>query len=104
MFVAPRNSSSQSATRATFDWTVINEELFSLTSPVKEALNCDAISTDKAASAFPDLIGAHLRNSGILVDDSPPGPHRDLVSSPDPSLRGGAYRLEIISAPSERVW
>jgi len=77
MFVAPRNSSSQLATRATFDWTVINEELFSLMSPVKEALNCDAISTDEAASAFPDLIGAHLRNSGVLVDDSPPGPHRD---------------------------
>ena len=46
-------------------------------SPVREALNCGAISTDEAASAFPDLIGAHLRNSRVLVDDSPPGPHRD---------------------------
>ena len=31
-------------------------------------------------------------------------PLSELVSSPSPFLRGGAYRLEIISAPSERVW
>ena len=49
MFVTARNSSLQSATRATFDWSVINEELFSLMSLVKEALNCDAISTDEAS-------------------------------------------------------
>ena len=66
--MAPRNSSSQSVTRATFDWSVINEELFSLMSPVKEALNCDAISTDEAASAFPDLIGAHPHNSDRIFN------------------------------------
>ena len=43
MFVAPRNSSSQPATRAAFHWPVIDEELFSLMSPVREALNCGAL-------------------------------------------------------------
>ena len=52
MFVAPRNSSSQPATRAAFDWPVIDEELFSLMSPVREALNCGVISTNEAASTF----------------------------------------------------
>ena len=50
-------------TRATFDWPVIDEELFSLMSLVREALNCGAVSTDEADSAFPDLIGAHPCNS-----------------------------------------
>ena len=63
-----------SATRAAFDWPVIGEELFSLMLPVREALNCGAISTNEAASTFPNLIGAHLRNSGVLTVDPPPGP------------------------------
>ena len=46
-------------------------------SPVQEALNCGAISTNEAVSTFPNLIGAHLRNSGVLTEDSPPGPYRD---------------------------
>ena len=46
MFAAHRNSPLQPATRAAFDWPVINEELFLLLSPVREALNCDAITTD----------------------------------------------------------
>ena len=36
MFAAHRNSPSQSATRAAFDWPVINEELFLVLSPVRE--------------------------------------------------------------------
>ena len=55
MFVAPRNSSSQPATRAAFDWPVIDEVLFTLMSPVREALNCGAISTNEAVSTFPNL-------------------------------------------------
>ena len=46
MFAAHRNFPSQFVTRAAFDWPVINEELFSVLSPVREALNCDAITTD----------------------------------------------------------
>ena len=46
-------------------------------SPVREALICGAISTNEEASTFPNLVGAHLRNSGVLTEDSPPGPHRD---------------------------
>ena len=58
--VARRIPSSQPATRPVSDWPVIDEELFSLMSPVREALNCDVISTDEAAL---NLIGAHLQES-----------------------------------------
>ena len=56
---------------------MINEELFSLLSPVREALNCDAITTDEAALTLVDLIGAHLQESGILPRETQSGPHRD---------------------------
>ena len=54
--VAQRDSSSQPATRAQFDWPLIDEELFSMIFPLREALNSDAISTDEAASALSSTI------------------------------------------------
>ena len=46
---------------------MIDVELFMLMSLVREALNCDAISTNEAASAFVDLIGAHLHEFDIFL-------------------------------------
>ena len=72
--VTQRDSSSQPATRAQFDWPLIDEELFSMIFPLREALNSDAISTDEAASA----LSSHLGDSGVLrPQHSYSGPHRD---------------------------
>ena len=71
--VAQRDSSSQPATRAQFDWPLIDEELFSMIFPLREALNSDAISTDEAASALSSLIGHTRLASGnkLLQTRSP---------------------------------
>lgn len=77
MVVAHSISSSQPTTQTTLDWPTIDEELLSMISLVCWALNCDAISTDKATSVLPDLIEAHFQRSGALSDHSLSGPHCD---------------------------
>ena len=54
--VAQRDSSSQPVIRPQLDWPLIDGELFSIISPIWEALNNDTISTDTIRSLFEQAV------------------------------------------------
>ena len=54
--VAQRDVSSQPVIRPQLDWPLIDGELFSIISPLREALNNDTISTDTIRSLFEQAV------------------------------------------------